>query len=63
MSIDELQHKSVAAVTVCYDLTELDNIERMREKLLKEYTDKKKKTEENKEILKYIPNRIRHLNE
>jgi hypothetical protein len=38
LRLHQLKDQSVAAVTVCYDLTELINIEKMREKLLLEYT-------------------------
>jgi hypothetical protein len=52
-------------VTVCYDLTQLENIIKMREELLEEYskTDPTKMTADQTRLLSHIPNQVRHLNE
>ena len=53
----------VTSITLCYDLTEIENINTLRTKLIDEFIAKNKKTElKQTDLVSYIPNRIDVLN-
>lgn len=50
-------------ITICYDLTELDNLDEKREKLAKDFISLKGQTnKEYNDQLEYIPNQIKIIN-
>jgi len=62
MSLQELKERSIAAVSICYDIPEMANISKMREDLLEEFTDREEGNAGDKNLLSYIPNQVKHLN-